>query len=564
VLEQVLAGARRIALVAATSADARDVVIEGDSGILSCAPKWNRPEYEPTKRRLTWPNGAIATAYSADEPERLRGPQFDAAVCDELGAWRYPEAWDMLMLGLRLGKNPRCVVATTPKPTRLIRDLVAREGKDVVITRGRTRDNEANLAPQFLKTIVARFQGTRLGRQELDGELLTDTPNALWSHENLDTTRVERAPALQRIVVSVDPSGSVGENADECGIVVVGLGTDSEIYVLADLSGRMSPTEWARRAIDAYYYFKADRLVAETNYGGAMVLHTIAAIDPGVPTKAITSSRGKTLRAEPTSALWEQRRAHLVGNFPELEDQMTSFTTDWDRSRGSPDRVDALVFGATELTSMSAPGAYFREAALLIDGEPDIQPVCTMNVFGVLSTTPRTGSGGGFVICATAPTDVAPKLYVLNWMIAELDQVLSVEWLSAADALVRAYVKEWQALINEPVIMLEMDDFGQACFQLAEWHSFTSGSVINVSKIERYKTPIPTFEQKVEAARAKINGGAVKIACPAFEAKMAYRSSDSNHLMTQLRTFSPETREAPVELVAALCTAVGLWNGEPR
>jgi phage terminase large subunit-like protein len=561
VLEQVLAGSRRIAMVAATASDCRDVLIEGDSGILSCAPKWNRPEYEPTKRRLTWSNGAIATAYSADESERLRGPQFDAAICDELGAWRYAESWDMLMLGLRLGTNPRCVVATTPKPTRLIRDLVAREGKDVAVTRGRTKENEANLAPQFLKTIVARFQGTRLGRQELDGELLLDTPNALWSHENLDDTRVESAPPMQRIVVGVDPSGSSAEDADECGIVVSGLGVDSELYVLADLSARMSPTEWARRAVDAYHYYKADRIVAETNYGGAMVLSTIAAIDPSVPTKAITSSRGKVLRAEPISAIFEQRRGHLVGsNFAELQDQLTSFTSDWDRSRGSPDRVDAMVFGMSELTSGAAPGSYFNGAALLIDGEPDVPPLCTQEVFGVLAITPLTGSAVGFVIVATSPNDVPPRFYVLDWRIVEIDEALSVEWLTGVYARVQELSQEWQSLSQPPRIMIEMDDFGQAAFELCMMHAYETGIAINLCEIDRRRgAPIPTLEQRVEACRAKINSGTVKIARLAFERQEPFRSSNVNHFLTQVLTFRPEAREAPVELVAALCTGVGLW-----
>lgn len=563
-LEAVLSGYRRIAIVAATAGDCRDVVIEGESGILSCAPKWNRPEYEPTKRRLTWPNGAIATAYSADEAERLRGPQHDFAIVDELAAWRYPESWDMLMMGLRLGKNPRAIVATTPKPTKLIRDLVAREGKDVVITRGRTKDNEANLAPQFLKTIVARFQGTRLGRQELDGELLTDTPGALWNHENLDATRVDAAPTLQRIVVGVDPSGSAGENADECGIVISGLGVDSELYVLADLSGRMSPTEWARRAIGAFHYYKADRIVAETNYGGAMVLSTITAIDPGVPVKAITSSRGKVLRAEPISAIWEQGRGHLVGsNFAELQDEMTSFTTDWDRSRGSPNRVDALVFSAAELTSGAAPGGFFSEAALLINGEPDAVPPCVQNLFGVLATSDRAGTAVAFMIFGTSPNDMPPRLHAIDWRIVELDTALSIEWLSAAHARVQELAREWNALSGPSEIFVEMDDFGQAAFDLCWYHMETTGQAINLSKIERRrKAPIPTLDQRVEAYRAKINGGAVKLARPAFEREEAFRAATANHLLVQLRKFDPVARDQPVELIVGLCCGVGLWSGD--
>jgi len=341
--------ARRIALVAPTAADARDVMVEGESGILATAPSWCRPQYEPSKRRLTWPNGAIATCFSADEPERLRGPQHDAAWCDELGAWRYAEAWDMLQFGLRLGANPRVAVTTTPRPTKLLRTLIA--GKDVAISRSRTAENAANLAPQFLATIVSKYQGTRLGRQELDAELLEDTPGALWSHDMIERGRVSSPPILTRIVVSIDPAGSSGEGSDETGIIVAGTDGKGHGYILDDLSGRYAPTTWARRSIAAYKSRQADRIVAEKNYGGEMVEATIRAVDASVAFKAVTSSRGKVLRAEPVSALYEQGRVHHVGCFAELEDQQCGFTSDFDRARAgySPDRVDALVFALTEL-----------------------------------------------------------------------------------------------------------------------------------------------------------------------------------------------------------------------
>jgi len=260
VCTQVASGlARRIALVAATAADARDVLVEGESGILSVAPPWFRPVYESSKRRLTWPNGAIATTYSAEEPERLRGPQHDAAVCDELGSWSRPETWDMLQFGLRLGRNPRCLVATTPRPTKLIRDLLAREGRDVAVTRGSTYENRANLAPGFFNQIIRKYEGTRLGRQELNAELLEDTPGALWSHGVIDAARQAAAPNLARIVVAVDPAATSGEDADETGIVVVGRDHQGHGYVLADISGRYQPLEWAKIAITAYRTHHADR-----------------------------------------------------------------------------------------------------------------------------------------------------------------------------------------------------------------------------------------------------------------------------------------------------------------
>jgi phage terminase large subunit-like protein len=233
--------AARIALVAATAADARDVLVEGQSGILAVSPPWFRPVYEPSKRRLTWPNGAMATTFSAEEPERLRGPQHDAAVCDELGSWSRPETWDMLQFGLRLGRHPRCLVATTPRPTKLIRELLAREGRDVVVTRGSTYENRENLAPGFFDQIIRKYEGSRLGRQELNAELLEDTPGALWSHAMIDAARLAAAPYLERIVVAIDPAVSSGEDADETGIIVVGKDHQGHGYVLADASGKYQP-----------------------------------------------------------------------------------------------------------------------------------------------------------------------------------------------------------------------------------------------------------------------------------------------------------------------------------
>ena len=368
VQDQVTSGrAGRVALVAPTSGDVRDVIVEGESGFLAVAPDWNRPTWEPSRRRLTWPNGAVATTYSADEPERLRGPQHDLALCDEMGSWRYPEAWDMLMMGLRLGARPRCCVTTTPKPSKLIRGLVAREGQDVAITRGRTYDNAANLAPSFLATIIKQYEGTRLGRQELDAELLTDTPGALWTRDMIEASRVDplAAPAMRRIVVAIDPAVSSGEDSDETGIVVAGLGFDDKGYLLEDLSGRYTPTEWASIAVRAYHKHKADRIVAEVNQGGAMVESTVRVVDPNVSYKAVHASRGKVARAEPVSALYEQGRIHHVGAFPALEDQLCDFAPG---ATSSPDRLDALVWAVTELMLGAGDGTaiiefYRREVA---------------------------------------------------------------------------------------------------------------------------------------------------------------------------------------------------------
>jgi phage terminase large subunit-like protein len=366
---QVGAGRKRIALVAPTAADARDVMVEGESGIMGVAPEDDdeRPIYEPSKRRLTWPNGAIATTYSADEPERLRGPQHDAAWCDELAAWRYPEAWDMLMFGLRLGDDPRVMVTTTPRPTRLIKELVA--DPSVVISRGTTYKNRANLAGAFLQQIIKKYEGTRLGRQELNAELLDDVPGALWNRALIEAARAPIGfvlPDLVRVVVAIDPAVSSGEDADETGIIVAGKDKDGRGYVLADLSGRYTPIEWARIASSAYRAHGADRVVAEVNNGGDLVENTLRVVDDNIAYTAVHATRGKVVRAEPVSALYEQGRIRHMGSFTALEDQMCEFTPDLDRSkpkrdttdpssvsmggaRSSPDRADALVWAFTEL-----------------------------------------------------------------------------------------------------------------------------------------------------------------------------------------------------------------------
>ena len=339
----------RIALIAPTTGDIRDVMIEGQSGLLAISPPWNRPSWEPSKRRLTWPNGAVASCYSADEPDRLRGPQHDAAWGDELAAWRYPESYDMLMLGLRLGGDPRAVFTTTPRPVKLIRDLL--RDPHVAVTRGTTFDNATNLAPGFLDAIVARYEGTRLGRQELDGTMLDDLEGALWNRAAIEAARIDAAPPLTRIVVAVDPAVTWGPDADETGIVVVGLDEAGSGHVLEDLSGRFAPEAWARRAVAAWRSWGADRVVGEANQGGDLVAATLRAVDAAIPFRAVHASRGKVARAEPVAALYEQGRVRHAGFFPLLEDQMCAFTAGFDRAAAgfSPDRVDALVWGLSEL-----------------------------------------------------------------------------------------------------------------------------------------------------------------------------------------------------------------------
>lgn len=346
---------RRIALVAETAADARDVMVLGDSGLLASHPKDQRPDWSPTNRRLTWPNGTEAWVYNATEPDQLRGPQHGLAWVDELAKFRYmQETWDQLQFGLRLGQHPRCLITTTPRPLPLIKRLMG--DADTVVTRGATLDNKANLAVNTVKQLYERYGGTRLGRQELQGEILSDIPGALWNRDMIDAARLKEPPAdLERVYVAVDPAVSNNEHSDEHGIVVVGLARDAEGYargyVLEDGSMRGNPEEWARKAVSLYRLWSADKIIAEKNQGGLMVESTLRAIDRSVPIELVNASRGKVVRAEPISALYEQGRIHHCGAFNALEDQMCLFSVDFIRSaaNGSPDRVDALVWGLTKI-----------------------------------------------------------------------------------------------------------------------------------------------------------------------------------------------------------------------
>lgn len=340
----------RIALVGLTAADARDVMVEGESGILSVHPQEKRPLYEPSKRRITWPNGSIATCYNASEPDQLRGPQHHYAWVDEPA--KFPaaqELWDQLAFGMRLGEHPRIVATTTPRPIPIIKRLMA--DKSTMTTRGKTLDNRQNLAPGAVDALMERYAGTRLGRQELDGEIVDDVPGALWTRAMLDANRLKEAPQLSRVVVAIDPSGTDGEDddGDEIGIVVAGRGVDGRGYVLADRTCRLSPDGWARLAVTAYHEFSADRIVAERNFGGAMVAAVVRQADRSVPFKEVVASRGKAVRAEPVSALFEQGRVSIVGSLPELEDQLVLMTPAGYLGEGSPDRLDAMVWALTEV-----------------------------------------------------------------------------------------------------------------------------------------------------------------------------------------------------------------------
>lgn len=358
---QVEAGRRRIALVGETYKDLVEVMCFGDSGLASVFPEHQKPKIVANPNvQVTFHTGAIALGYNATQPAQLRGPQFDAAWCDELAKWRHArETWDMLQFGLRLGDRPQALVTTTPRPIAVLKEIMADPA--TVVTRGSTFDNAGNLAPSFLRQIKTRYAGTRLGRQELEAEILDDLPGALWTRAMFDDARRDAAPDMRRIVVAVDPSGTSGDDdGDDIGIVVAGVGIDGRGYVLADRTCKLSPNAWARRAVAAYHEFKADRIVAERNYGGAMVEATIRTADRGVSYKEVVASRGKVVRAEPIAALYEQGRISHIGSFPELEDQLCQFGPDGHVGEGSPDRADALVWALTELMlERGAPKAAF-------------------------------------------------------------------------------------------------------------------------------------------------------------------------------------------------------------
>ncbi len=336
----------RIALVAETLGDAREVMIDGVSGICRIA-RGQRPEFEASRRRLVWPNGSMAQIFSSEDPESLRGPQFHLAWCDELGKWRHPqETWDMLQFALRLGERPQALVTTTPRPIPLLRALMADRG--TVLKRIKTADNARNLAAGFLEAMAERYGGTRLGRQELDGEMITDRQDALWSRDRIEAVR-QRLPApLSRIVVAVDPPATA--SSQSCCGIVAGLDGAGRAVVLADASVTgASPAGWANAVVRAFRRFDADRVVAEVNQGGEMVPAMLRSIDAVLPVTMVRATRGKFLRAEPVAALYEQGRVTHAGSFPELEDQMCDFGPDGLSSGRSPDRVDALVWALTAL-----------------------------------------------------------------------------------------------------------------------------------------------------------------------------------------------------------------------
>lgn len=342
----------RVAVVAPTSGDLRRVCFEGVSGIISQMPlecyKDGYSSYNKSTSEIELYNGSKIMGFSASEPDRFRGSQYHRAWCDELAAWKYPDSWNQLQFGMRLGDRPQTVVTTTPRPTSLIKQLYDRQ--DVYKTQGSTFENKDNLAESALELFKKQYEGTRLGKQELYAEILEDIEGALWSLSMIEQTRVNEIPEMKRVVVAVDPAVTNNKNSDETGIVVCGLGIDNRYYIIDDVSGKMSADAWAKTAVNVYYKYKASRIIAEVNNGGDLVERLLRTVDKNIPYKSVSASRGKVIRAEPISALYEQQRVSHCGVFSKLEDQMCSFTGD---KSTSPDRLDALVWGLTELSKSS-------------------------------------------------------------------------------------------------------------------------------------------------------------------------------------------------------------------
>ena len=371
--------ATRWAIVAKTFADARDTCAEGESGIVNVLNRYSAVHtYNRSIGEIILTNKSRIKLFSAEEPDRLRGPQHHGVWCDELAAWDKPDAYDQLIFGLRLGKHPQVVITTTPRPTKLIKDLISRDTTH--ITRGSTFDNADNLAPSALIELQNRYSGTRLGRQELFGEILDDNPGALWNRTMIEKNRIKKEdlPPLMRIVVGIDPAVTSNEDSDYTGIVTCGMTADGHYYILSDDTIKASPQEWASKAVAAYETHKADRMIAETNNGGDLVIHLLQQVNVNIPVKKVTATRGKRVRAEPIAALMEQDRCHMVGYFAQLEEQMCEWTPD---AAESPDRLDAMVWALTELSessgTMSALGQLAKFCPNCRMPNPQRQTHCT-------------------------------------------------------------------------------------------------------------------------------------------------------------------------------------------
>lgn len=343
----------RIALVGETFNDVREVMLEGDSGLLNIHPRHQKPTYIASRKRLEWPNGAIAQLFSAEEPESLRGPQFHAAWCDEFAKWQYDEdVWDMLQFGMRLGEHPQIVITTTPRNRKKLKDILAMPNS--YVSRASTFANKQNLAGTFLRTIDANYAGTNLGRQELYGELIEDNEGALWTYELIEDLRRNRKnydfDDFERIILAIDPPATSHKKSNACGMIVAAIDDNRHAYILADVTMQaVSPIVWAQKAVQVYHEFNVDRIVAEVNQGGEMVETILRTIDPQISYAGVFAKKNKKSRAEPVAALYEQGKVHHLGMFEQLEDEMCQFDHFIMSSKNSPDRVDALVWAVSHL-----------------------------------------------------------------------------------------------------------------------------------------------------------------------------------------------------------------------
>lgn len=364
-------GPIRVALVAETKRDAREVIALGESGLIAVSPPWNKPIYEPSKGLITWPNGSQGFLYSGEEPDQLRGPQFHFAWVDEWAKYQYPvETMDNLELALRLGDHPQMVITTTPRPLPMLKEKVAEsqeKNSEVVVTRGHTNENRANLAPSYVKRVIKKYEGTRLGLQELSAQILDDVEGGFWTREMLDKNRLPKGhdlPDMIRIAIAIDPATTSGIDSNETGMVAGGKGVDGNMYLFHDLSGQFSPEKWAYRAVINYDKLQADAIIGEKNNGGDMVEHTIRTVKvPGKPShrvkfRSVWASRGKHIRAEPIASIHEQGKIKFVGSFPKLEDQLLFFTPEGYEGAESPDRAEAFIWLAWFLMIGATGGDY--------------------------------------------------------------------------------------------------------------------------------------------------------------------------------------------------------------
>jgi len=556
--------ARYIHLVAPTAADVRDVMIEGPAGIMSIAPAHNRPVYQPSLRRLTWPSGAVALLFSADNADTLRGPQCDTAWVDELCAMRTAQqVLENADFGLRMGKNPQMLITTTPRPIKCFKALLARDGQgEVVVTRGSSYRNRENLAPSFFSQIIKKFEGTRLGKQEIDAELLTDTPGALWRSDRIEELRVNRAPEpFERVVVSIDPAVTFGPDADETGIVVTAKAQDGAAYVLEDGSGRYPPAEWALRAIQLYRQYSADRIIGEVNNGGALIESTLRSVDPTIPFRAVHASRGKLTRAEPCSALYERGLVHHVGIFGPLEDQMTNY--DGSRTGGSPDRLDALCWGLTELMLTEVEGGFIKPSALLprptapdAAREPIEMPQRLVGVFAVAAAAIGTDIDAiGTVYFGFDPWNysMAP-LVVLGWNVTQIEAGTLNDWFGPVNERLNELEQLTNARCNGG-INLDPEGIGSVLWEQLAARRQPIG-ILNESDNEQLFSM--TIPQRVIAASARVNAGSVMIVREAYEQLQPFNGAVRNHFRHALAAFGTEknAQQLPGVLLTAFADGV--------